>query len=309
MRSEKLKIIKNVLGRGYKSGHEYLFGCPFCRHHKLKMSVNVDKSVFKCWICDKSGRDLGYIIRKFGTRQDRDEWAKYDDQVEITDFDFLFKAPDEPCEQRIDLPEALVSLTAKTPPATSWAALRYLTKRGITKDDIFKWKIGYCAEGEYAGRIIVPSFNSNGYANYFIARSWGYDWPRYKNPPASRDIIFNELYVNWDEDLIIVEGVFDAIKAGNAIPLLGSTLRENSALFQAIVKSGNRVFVALDEDASKKARSISRLLLKYGVEVYEIDTSGVEDVGEMTKEEFRSRKNNAAIVEKDNYLLQRLFAV
>ena len=156
---------------------------------------------------------------------------------------------------------------------------------------------------------MVPSFNENGYANYFIARSSGEAWPRYKNPPASRDIIFNELYVNWDEDLVIVEGVFDAIKAGNAIPLLGSTLRESSALFQAIIKSGCSVYLALDEDASKKTRSIARLLLKYGVEVYEIDTSGVEDVGEMTKEEFRTRKNNAAIVEKDNYLLQRLFAV
>ena len=309
MRGEKLKIIKNVLGRGYKSGHEYLFGCPFCKHHKLKMSVNVDKSMFKCWICDKSGRDLGYIVRKFGTRQDRDEWSKYDDRVEITDFDFLFEAPEAPSEQRVDLPEALVSLTNKTPSRSAQIALRYLSKRGVTKDDILKWKIGYCSDGEYAGRVIVPSFNENGYANYFVARSSGDAWPKYKNPPASRDIIFNELYVNWDEDLIIVEGVFDAIKAGNAIPLLGSTLRESSTLFQAIVKSGNRVFVALDEDASKKARSISRLLLKYGVEVYEIDTSGVEDVGEMTKEEFRTRKNNAAIVEKDNYLLQRLSAI
>ena len=75
MRAEKLKIIKNVLGRGYQSGEEHLFSCPFCGHHKKKMSVNVDKSVFKCWICDKSGRDLGYIVRKFGTREDRDEWV------------------------------------------------------------------------------------------------------------------------------------------------------------------------------------------------------------------------------------------
>ena len=59
----------------------------------------------------------------------------------------------------------------------------------------------------------------------------------------------------------------------------------------------------------KKTRSIARLLLKYGVKVYEIDTSGVEDVGSMSKNEFQSRKNDAAIVEKDNYLLQRLFAI
>ena len=309
MRAEKLKILKDVLGRSYQSGEEQLFHCPLCKHHKMKMSVNVDKSVFKCWICDKSGRDLGYIVRKFGTRQHRDEWAKYSDQVEITDFDFLFKEPDGPVEQRVSLPDQLVSLTSKTPSVSAQIALRYLSKRGVSRDDILKWKIGYCSDGEYAGRVVIPSFNENGYANYFVARSYGKAWPRYKNPPASRDIIFNELYVNWNEDIVIVEGVFDAIKAGNAIPLLGSTLRESSALFQAIIKSGCSVYLALDEDASKKTRSIARLLMKYGVEVYEIDTSGVEDVGDMTKNEFQSRKNNAAIVQKDNYLLQRLFAV
>tara|TARA_R100000231_G_scaffold34309_1_gene30275 strand:+ start:1009 stop:1938 length:930 start_codon:yes stop_codon:yes gene_type:complete len=309
MRGEKLKIIKDVLGRSYQSGHEQLFRCPFCNHHKMKMSVNVDKSVFKCWICDKSGRDLGYLVRKFGTREQRDEWSKYDDQVEITDFDFLFAEPDAPVEQRIDLPEGFVSLASRTPPEGAQTALRYLTKRGVTKGDILKWKIGFCKDGEYAGRVVIPSFNESGYANYYVARSYGSEWPKYKNPPASRDIIFNELYVNWDEDLVIVEGVFDAIKAGNGIPLLGSTLREGSALFQAIVKNGNRVYLALDEDASKKTRSIIRLLQRYGVEVYEIDTSGVEDVGEMSKEDFQSRKDNAAIVEKDNYLLQRLFAI
>ena len=309
MREEKLKIIKSVLGRSYDAGHEHLFYCPFCKHHKMKMSVNVDKSAFKCWICDKSGRDLGYIVRKFGTRQDRDEWLKYEDRVEITDFDFLFAEPEAPCEQRVSLPEQLVTLTGSTPSVASQMALNYLYKRGITKNDILKWKIGYCPDGEYSGRIVIPSFNENGYANYFVARSYGDAWPRYKNPPASRDIIFNELYVNWDEDLIIVEGVFDAIKAGNAIPLLGSTLRESSSLFQAVVKSGCRVFLALDEDASKKTRSIGRLLLRYGVEVYEIDTSGAEDVGDMSKDQFQSRKENAAIVQKDNYLLQRLSAI
>ena len=248
-------------------------------------------------------------MRKFGTREQRDEWSKYDDRVEITDFDFLFAEPDAPVEQRIDLPEGFVSLASRTPPAGSWPALRYLTERGVTKDDILKWKIGFCKDGEYAGRVVIPSFNENGYANYYVARSYGFEWPKYKNPPASRDIIFNELYVNWNEDLVIVEGVFDAIKAGNGIPLLGSTLREGSALFQAIVKNGNRVYLALDEDASKKTRSIIRLLQRYGVEVYEVDTSGVEDVGDMSKEDFQSRKDNAAIVEKDNYLLQRLFAI
>lgn len=309
MRSEKLKIIKSVLGACYQSGDEHLFFCPFCEHHKKKFSVNVDKGAFKCWICDKSGHNLGYIVRKFGDRETRDGWAKFEDVIEITDFDFLFKPPDEPCEQRVDLPQGFISLTAKTPPKASYTALRYLIERGVDKEDILKWKIGYCSEGEYQGRIIIPSFDTSGYINYFVARSYGSEWPKYKNPPATRNIIFNELWADWSEDIVIVEGVFDAIKAGNAIPLLGSTLREHSALFQAIAKNNSRVFLALDEDATKKSKAIARFLMSYGLEVYDIDTSGFEDVGDMSKEEFSRRKENAAFVEKDNYLLQRLFAI
>ena len=309
MRAEKLKIIKNVLGSGYMSGGEYLFHCPFCDHHKKKLSVNVDKSVFKCWICDKSGRNLGYIVRKFGTRQDRDEWSKFEDQVEITDFDFLFKEPETPVEQRVGLPQGFVSLTARKPPRASLGALSYLKKRGVDKADILKWKIGYCVDGEYSGRVVIPSFNTNGYVNYFIARSCGHEWPKYKNPPVSRDIIFNELYINWCDDIIIVEGVFDAIKAGNAIPLLGSTLRPNSKLFEAIIKSGQKVYLALDEDAKDKERRIANLFASYNVEAYKVDTSGFEDVGEMSKEEFNLRKEKASPIEKENYLLQRLAAI
>ena len=309
MRAEKLKIVKSVLGSGYMSGGEHLFHCPFCDHHKRKLSVNIDKGVFKCWICDKSGRNLGYMIRKFGTRQDRDEWFKFEDQVEITDFDFLFKEPEKPVEQRVELPKGFTSLATRKPPENSWGALRYLSKRGVDHTDILKWKIGYCTEGEYEGRVVIPSFNTNGYVDYFIARSYGNQWPNYKNPPASRNIVFNDLYVNWDEDIVIVEGVFDAIKAGNAIPLLGSTLRSDSMLFEVIVKSKQKVYLALDDDAAAKERRMGNLFLSYNVEAYKVDTTGFEDVGEMTKKEFQQRKKNASSIEKENYLLKRLAAI
>ena len=309
MRAEKLKVIKEVLGRSYSSGEETLFLCPFCNHHKRKFSVNIDKGVYKFWVCDKSGRNLGYIVRKFGDRQARDEWSKWEDQVEITDFDFLFSEPETPSEQRINLPEGFCSLATREPPEGASEALKYLSKRGVDKEDILKWKIGFCKEGEWAGRIIVPSFNTNGWANYYVARSWGKEWPRYKNPPASRNIVFNELYVDWEDDIVIVEGVFDAIKAGNGIPLLGSTLRPTSKLFEAIVRSKQKVFLALDADAADKERKLANLLISYNIPVYKIDTTGYEDVGDMTKEIFTKRRKEATIIEKDNYLLQRLMQI
>ena len=104
---------------------------------------------------------------------------------------------------------------------------------------------------------------------------------------------------------MLVEGIFDAIKAGpNSIPLLGSTLREDSKLFQKIAKNDTAIFVALDKDAEKKSIKIISKLLLYGVEVYKINTSGYEDVGEMTKQEFQKRKENAKFMNPDTFMVE-----
>jgi hypothetical protein len=122
---------------------------------------------------------------------------------------------------------------------------------------------------------------------------------------VSKDICFNELYVDWDSDLVITEGIFDAIKAGpNSIPLLGSTVRENSKLFQKIIKHDTAIYLALDADAAKKEARIINQFLKYGVELYKVDTTGFEDVGEMTCEEFTRRKEKATFITPSDYLLK-----
>ena len=79
------------------------------------------------------------------------------------------------------------------------------------RSDIQLWKIGYCPKGKYGGRIIIPSFNNNGRINYFISRSYVGHQRKYLNPSASKDFIFNELFIDWDEPVVLVEGVFDSI--------------------------------------------------------------------------------------------------
>ena len=186
--------------------------------------------------------------------------------------------------------------------------MRYLQKRGVTKADILKWKIGYCFSGEYRNRIIIPSFNIDGEVNYFIARSFSGDSYKYKNPRASKDITFNELYINWNKDLVMVEGVFDALVAGNAVPILGSTLRKGSKLLQQIVRNDTPVYIALDPDAADKERKVIKTLLEYDIEMYKVDVSGYEDVGSMPREVFYDRKNNASVIDGDNYLLLDLLS-
>mgnify|MGYP005631781647 CR=1 FL=1 len=42
--------------------------------------------------------------------------------------------------------------------------------------------------------------------HYFVARTYNGDAYKYKNPNASKDIIFNELFIDWNTDLVLVEG-------------------------------------------------------------------------------------------------------
>jgi len=302
MSDRKLKIVKEFLGSFYKSKDEFLFHCPKCKHHKKKLSLNFDKNVFKCWICDYVGKDIGRLVYSYGNSDTKSQWRTL---TGVVDFSEVDEVEDEKIV--VKLPEEFISLTSKQVNPLSIMVRQYLKSRGLTRDDLVWWKMGYCPDGEYGKRIIIPSFDINGEVNYFIARSYTPgDWQRYKNPPAERDFIFNELYLDWNKDITIVEGVFDAIVAGNAIPLLGSTLRENSYIFQKIIANCDKVYIALDDDAKSKEFKISDLFRLYGVDVYRIDTAGFGDVGEMDKKTFQARKKTAAFLSLDNYLLEKL---
>jgi DNA primase len=307
---KKLKILQNIFGEYRRSGHEYLFFCPKCSHHKPKLSVNIPKNVFKCWVCDYRGKNILRLIRRHGTFSDRRKWAQFEDTVDLAgsqSLDFLlFESQNQSdVEKTTDLPGEFSSLTGKNLPLSSLPAQKYLKKRGITKADIKRWKIGYCVSGKYENRVVIPSFNSNGNVNFFVARTFNKNWQKYKISSVPKNkIIFNELFLDFEKDLVVVEGAFDAIKTGaNSVPLLGSTLSENSKLFIEIVKNDTPVYIALDNDAEKKSLNIIENLLKYDIEVYKVDTSGYEDVAEMTRKIFDERKSNALSMDSSNFMI------
>ena len=301
MSERKLRIIKDFLGSYYKIKDEHLFYCPKCKHHKAKLSVNFDKNVFKCWVCDYLGKDIGRLVYSYGNPEHKQQWRSLTGIIDFSEVD----KDNEIIE--ICLPEEFITLTGKEINPLSIPSRKYLKSRGLTRDDIVWWKMGYCPDGDYKQRIIIPSFDMKGNLNYFIARSYtSGGWQKYCNPPAEKDFIFNELYLDWNKDITIVEGVFDAIVAGNAIPLLGSTLRENSYIFQKIIANCGKLYIALDSDAEAKEAKISKLLLSYGVDCHRVDTSGFGDVGEMDKETFQTRKKTASFLSLDNYLVEKL---
>jgi len=306
--SEKLNIVSSFLGGFHKVGHEYLYHCPFCNHHKKKLSLNFEKGKYKCWVCDVHG-NIRKLVKKKATLEVFQRWKQYDNEIDLsTNMDDLFSDKTENVEEILSLPENFITLTSNINHLTHIKYINYLKKRGLSKQDILFWKIGFCTDGEYKDRVVVPSFNKDGNLNYFIGRNiTGDKFAKYKQPQASKDIIFNELFIDFDQDIVLVEGIFDAIKAGqNSIPLLGSTLREESVLFQKIVGYDSTVYLALDPDANKKENEILKKLINYGVETYKIYVDPYKDVGDMPHEEFLKRKEQASLITYDTLLQKEL---
>ena len=72
-----LNLLDRVLGgkhRRHKKQGQFAWMCPFCNHYKPKLEVNIVKSLWHCWVCDKKGRSLFTLLKGMkATKQQFDE--------------------------------------------------------------------------------------------------------------------------------------------------------------------------------------------------------------------------------------------
>ena len=209
--------------QGSDAGHnEIVYYCPFCNHHKKKLQVNVVTQQWHCWVCDAKGKSIFTLAKKLKSSK-----AIFTELERIFKNSKKFSFDAKEKNKIIKLPDEFLTLRGKNSALSFNQAKSYLQKRNITEDDIIRYNIGYCTDGVYGGRVIIPSYDANGILNYFIARSFYNSKLKYKNPPVPKDTVIFELYINWNMPIVLCEGVFDAIAIKrNAIPLLGKTVQD-----------------------------------------------------------------------------------
>jgi len=188
---------------------------------------------------------------------------------------------------------------------------KYAIKRGVSKHKIWLLRLGYSNNNEFSRCLIIPSFDIKGNINYYTARKIDVDTNcgyKYKNANVpKKNIIFNELNIDWNIPLTLVEGPLDLLKTNdNATCLLGSSLTEDMSLFQNIVKNKTEVNLALDEDAYYKSIKIASLLANYDIKVNILDTRGNYDVGDMTHEYFIEILDNAKEFKTEDVLINKI---
>ena len=263
-------ILKSFLGEPRKHNEDtgqVAFDCPACSDEKGmadgdgkgNLEINYNRGMFKCWSCGETHHMHGPVIKLL---------KKYATPKNIRDY--LLVKPDTDLITNKDKPKIILTLPEgykKLSECTekdykSQQALAYLRKRGITDEIIEDYEIGYTHRGKYFNRVIIPSYDSEGELNYFIARWFTSEYTKlkYLNPEVEKqEIIFNEGKINWDSTIYIVEGATDHIVTPNSVPLLGKFL--SPQLLELLHDNAQGfVVIVLDDDAYEDAKRLYREL-------------------------------------------------
>lgn len=258
-----VSIFEGFLGEFRKHNEEtgqVAFDCPACSAEsnsgegdgKGNLEINYIRGIYKCWACQDTNRMYGRVpnlIKKYGSPKNLRDYLliKPDSDADV------YK---EHVEVTVKLPDGYKKLSECTyKDFRANIALQYLKDRGITDEIIEEYEIGYTYKGTFFNRIIIPSYDSEGNLNYYIARWFdsAYNKLKYVNPIAEKqEIIFNEYKINWYSTIYLVEGVFDHIVIPNSIPLLGKCI-SNKLLDMLHDKAKGFIVIVLDDDAKDDA--------------------------------------------------------
>lgn len=277
-------ILTSFLGEskqgGYQNGVEqYQFCCPSCAEDnggspdgKYNLEVNFVLGKFHCWKCDTKGNILR-LIKKYGNGSLASEYAddikmilssmmyrleRYEDLARIIE------------DEEIKLPKTFTTIK-NIDDLPNGKLKNFIINRHITQDMIDTYHIGYTKwdgeEKNIRSRLIVPSYDNKGNLTYWTGRDFtGYDnRQKYLNVKADRKkIIFNEGLIEWDGDIVLVEGIIDSIVYPNCIPLMGKQLYKDSKLYESLMKKSNaNIIICLDSDTDiSETKRIYRLLNK-----------------------------------------------
>ncbi|MMZ43646.1 DNA primase [compost metagenome] len=223
-----IDYLDSALGQGTphpntSRGLQYSYKCPFCGDYKERLFVHPGRQTFYCHNCESAGSLVTFIsdyaqipwydaLKVYREYVDYDQILPDDLQQEIYTklMSDIIQAPSKP-KYVYPLPEEFVLLEEAKGKAGK-QAIEYIKSRGITLKMAERYYIGYCAEGDYANRIIMPDFEQ-GELIYWQARTW---------LKAPKDKIAKKFYRKVMNPSLTEEQVQQGIKAVDKSEVLGN---------------------------------------------------------------------------------------
>lgn len=341
-----LEFLEKVFGPAQLSngGLNASFVCPICyeNNHKIlnkkKLVIRTDNGLTHCWVCSFKGRTFFKLLKeyhpdhlkeffeRFGktlklfqytnddSLSEKDEVLSFEDKLhKIIELEELFLHNSN--KQSLSLPDDFLFLPniLKEKNHKKYSDyFSYLKERDISEEDIWYYKLGIAINNKkgYSKRIIIPSIDNEGEVNFYTSRAiYNFIKPKYYSIDIERkDVVFNELNINWNKELIITEGPFDLFKCPkNATCLVGSELNDHYKLFKKIIENKTPVIIALDADAQVKSYKIIKNLLEYEIKVKMVAIpKSKNDLGSLPKSVVRRLVEESKEVTLENLFYWKL---
>ena len=188
-------------------GREAAIVCPWCG--KRKLYVNLTSGLWLCFRCGITGNRVTLAHDVLGT-----------DDI-----------PDLPARAPVRLAGIPVERLPSEAhpldnPASRWQRpfWDYLRGRGVSPVLVGEYRIHYALIGRYRNRVLIP-VTWHGTICGFVARAIDDRQPKTLNSNGALDIPFNLDRMNRRQPIVLVEGVFDALRLPTmAVATLGARL-------------------------------------------------------------------------------------
>jgi len=266
--------------------------CPMCNDHSNHCGINQKSGNFNCWACSSKGSiydlimelehcdllDAKRLVRKY---KDGDDLPAEKKEKVVREFHNII-----PAGMTRDLSEDCKEYLRSR---------RYDAELVAEKYEMYSSKLFV---GEYIARILIPIIYKKQIVN-FVARSILPDAKKkVKNCPndkciiEAKDMLFNLDNVR-DRKLIVVEGIFDAMRIGDgAVATLGTQVIDTQ--INLIREYADEVYIMFD--SKKKDPNAPALAEKLGnrlyglvkkVEVIYLDDGDPDDMTEKEVQQLR----------------------
>jgi DNA primase len=179
----------------------------------------------------------------------------------------------------------------------------------VTPTQIEEYQLGYCSEGQYSGRVIIPSV-WEGRTEFFMARDIeGKSRSKYLAPEGGKGgSVFNlSKATACPGPIVVCEGALGAIHVGpNAVATFGKEATAQQA--RRIAEHTTSVVVLYDQGAEVHSWKLAEKLHRLDVPDVRIATCPGPQPDESSHEEIRKALEKAQRYEKMDHLLFNLGA-
>jgi DNA primase len=284
-----------------ESGSEIATRCPFCGEHRHKLYISADGKYicFKCGIhggslislimhAEHTTRKNAYrILKEHGVSSGSPRIISQADDFNLfTELSTLmYKKPETKSLSVPRFPEGLKMLEDNLSNPESYPYLWYLKHRGLSLEDIIDNHIGYIVKGsverdnkpplEINNSIVFITYNMDNQPIYWSTRSIEMH-PYVKslngmsraNEYSKKNVIWNMNHITNDCDMVICEGVFNAISCtqGNyvGVATFGKNITNDQIRLMRDLNPRNYLLF-LDNDASQQQLELYQRLVNMGV--------------------------------------------